>query len=514
MTSTPLPPSHLPASHLIPHHLPPTPGRAPLRRRPVRSGLAAATALAAGLTVVPAAGAASAAPVTAGPARAASAMSTAATAATPSYPVVASADRRGLRTSTGAPYTYLADTPWLALNKLTQSGMRTLLDTRKAQGFTTLQMILLGMPHKGSLANAYGDDPLHGMDLARPRVAGGRTTDPSSSAYDYWDHVEWTLDQAEARGMQLNLVPSWYGYNGEDWRGYVTISNAQTYGTFLGKRLGNEKNLMWLLGGDNNPVGDTDRVPAGRDRSDKVTATNRMASAIRAAEPVRHLMSYHAKRPVPSWRYFDDQAWHTYSSAYSRELTYETVGASYARTSPVRPVVMTEAYYDARVGSPRLDRQRLRAQAYWTLLSGGVGFAYGHEHVWDIDSGWRTALSADSARDMQRFESLSDDAGVSSLRPDRGDTRMLTKGYGEAGTRYRAVSARTPGRSLGMAYLPTARTITVNVSALGDGSVRLTWWQPSTGATTGAGTVSTSGSDRVLTTPAGWSDAVLVSRRA
>lgn len=484
----------------------------PSRRGPRRrSALAAGAALLAGLaglqgtsTAAPAPAAATATPVLA------------AVAAGPGgYPLVASADRRGLRTSDGTAFHYVADTAWLALAKLDQAGFRALLDARRAQGFNTVQVSVLDFLHRSDSRNAYGDEPfVGGTDLSRPKVAGGRTTNPSSADYDYWDHVDWAIDQAAARGMQLNLVPSWYGYQGEDWRGHVTSGNAAAYGTFLGKRLGGKKNIMWLLGGDNNPSGDDDRVRSGLDRGDKTLATNRMGAAIRAAEPVRHLMSYHAKRGVASWRDFDDSSWHTYSSAYARELTYETVGASYGRTSPVRPVVMTEAWYDARTRDPVLDRQRLRAQAYWTFLAGGVGYAYGHQSVWDLDSDWRTAVRAGSAVDVQRLTRLLDDPGMTGLRPDRGDRRMLATGYGESGTRSRAASARNAARTLGVAYVPSRRTVRVESSAFAGGSYRLTWVNPATGSSSSAGTWSTSSGDRGATYPQDWSDAVLVVRRS
>lgn len=493
----------------------------PSRRLPRRrNALAAGAALLAGLAGVQGSSAAAPVPAAGTPTAATTATTAttglaAVTAAADAYPLVASADRRGLRTSDGTAFHYVADTSWLALAKLDQGGFRALLDARRAQGFNTVQVSVLDFLHRSDSRNAYGDEPfVGGTDLSRPEVAGGRTTDPSSPAYDYWDHVDWAIDQAAARGMQLNLVPSWYGYQGEDWRGHVTTGNAASYGTFLGKRLGSKKNIMWLLGGDNNPSGDDDRVPSGRDRGDKTAATNRMGAAIRAAEPVRHLMSYHAKRGVPSWRDFDDAAWHTYSSAYSRELTYETVGASYGRTSPARPVVMTEAWYDARRRDPVLDRQRLRAQGYWTFLSGGVGFAYGHEKVWDLDSDWRTAARAGSAADVQRLTRLLDDPGTTGLRPDRGDRRMLATGYGESGTRSRAASARNAARTLGVAYLPSRRTVRVESAAFAAGSYRLTWVDPATGSRTSAGTWSTSTGDRGASYPQGWSDAVLVVRRS
>ncbi len=415
------------------------------------------------------------------------------------YPLRAASDGRTLMSADGRPYLYVADTPWLSLAKLNQTDFRRLLDARKSQGFNTLQALILDMPHLGSVDNVYGDAPLHGMDLARPRQVGARTHDTASPDYDYWDHIDWALDAAHARGMQLALVPSWYGYLGEDWRRYVTSANAASYGTWVARRLGHKPNLMWILGGDNDPeAGDTAR---SSDKSSKVDATNRMATAIRASEPVRHLMSYHARRGQSSAQHFGAQAWHTVNFAYSSEDTWRTVGANHGKGDPV---IMPEAYY---WGTPwrRLDYRRQRAQAYWSFLSGAAGFAYGHENVWDIDGSWKTDLNHGSAWDIQRAGALLRGRAFEKLRPS-GD--MLTDGDDSSGLT-KVTAAVATDRSHGYAYFPVARGDIVLDRARFTGTVKVSWFNPATGATRTVGTSAASGTQR-LAWPSGYADAVLV----
>ena len=122
--------------------------------------------------------------------------------------------------------------------------------------------------------------------------------------------------------MQVTVVPSWYGYRGEDWRGYVDVESARAYGRFIGERLGRHRNLVWLLGGDNAPVADNGSAAGGAARSRDVRAATRaMAQGIRETEAVRHLMTYHASRGVDSLRHFAGDDWHTVVSAYSGALT-------------------------------------------------------------------------------------------------------------------------------------------------------------------------------------------------
>jgi Protein of unknown function (DUF4038)/Putative collagen-binding domain of a collagenase len=431
----------------------------------------------------------------------------------PAYPVAASDDGHSLVTADGEPFLYLADTVWLAPSRLDQDGLRHLLDTRAAQGFTTIQVSVLPFVHLDrDLTNAYGDRPLRGTDLSAPVEVGARTADPTSPDYDYWDHLDVFLRLAAERGMQLTLVPSWYGYQGEDWRGHVDEASARTYGRFLGERLGSHRNLMWLLGGDNDAVGDIFRARGPHRAWDVRAATRAMAEGIRETEAVRHLASYHAARNVSSLAHFADDGWHSFVSAYSDELTWTKVTDN---RGTGRPVVMTEAYYDAREYTV-LDRQELRAQAWWTVLGGG-GFAYGHEDVWDLDPGhgpdstarpdatWRDALAAPSARDVTVLGDL-----VRDLMPLRPADEIFVVGRG-GGTGRASAAVSDDGRTA-LVYVAEARPVVVQVKAFFPRGATATWVDPAGGSTGQPARVLTDRSSVRLWPPAGWDDAVLVLR--
>ncbi|MFS8066226.1 MAG: DUF4038 domain-containing protein [Byssovorax sp.] len=184
------------------------------------------------------------------------------------YPIKASADQRSLVTATGAPFQYIADTPWALPSKLSQADVIVYLDDRKAKGFNTIQVMLLPLLSQWT-KSFYNDVPFNGMNPASPAITSVATTNPAdASGYDYWDHVEWVIDEAGKRGIQVAAAVCWYGYAGRDWRPYMTTSASTAYGTFLGQRFGGKPHLFWILGGDNNPVGDIADVPAGMDTSD------------------------------------------------------------------------------------------------------------------------------------------------------------------------------------------------------------------------------------------------------
>ena len=59
-----------------------------------------------------------------------------------------------------------------------------------------------------TVPNAYGDLPLIGRDPTKPAVTPG--ADPASATqYDYWDHVDFIVREAERRGLHVAMLPTW-----------------------------------------------------------------------------------------------------------------------------------------------------------------------------------------------------------------------------------------------------------------------------------------------------------------
>ncbi len=443
------------------------------------------------------------------------------------YPIKVSANGRSFITADNKFFYYYADTGWLHSTRMNQSDIVSHLDDRKAKGFNTVQMHILAMPDKGTnISNIYGDAPFTDKyNISTPKEVGARTSNASSPDYDYWDHIDYIIDQAASRNIQINFAPAWYGYGGEDWRPYINNTNATTYGTFVAKRFGDKKNLMWIMGGDNDPdvtVESISKVPTNLDKSDKVQATKNMANAIRNNESVRHLMGYHASRNDSVTQYFNNEAWLTVSYSYPDERTYIEAIKDY-NNSPIRPVITIEAWYDARNTLPRLnnfpeqipDNRRLRSQGYWTFTSGGVGYGYGHEDIWDVDTRWRNAMQDTSGQDVARLIAFMNKYKVE-LVPDHkagNSVKMLSNGYGTVNTNTYATSARSVDNRIGIAYIPTNRSnVVINLASFGSGSIKLLWFNPTNAATVTMGTFQASGT-LPLTYPSGYSDAVLLAEK-
>lgn len=119
-------------------------------------------------------------------------------------PVIQVAGRSLVRD--GRPFVWLADDAPALLSALNRTEVGTYLDARADQGFTVV-LSSLDVPY-----GQYGDEPFD--EHGEPVVTPGH--DPADDgAYDFWDHVDWVVSEAAARGLVVALEPAGDGGFGE-----------------------------------------------------------------------------------------------------------------------------------------------------------------------------------------------------------------------------------------------------------------------------------------------------------
>ena len=135
----------------------------------------------------------------------------------------------------------------------------------------------------------YGDAAVSGLDISKPLVTAGNDFKKPGD-YDYWDHVEWVVDEAKKRGIFTALVPIW-GSNVKD--GSVTEAQAKVYAEFLAQRFKNKTNIIWVNGGDIKG-------------SDGENIWKTIGSTLRKNDP-NHLITFHPRgRTMSSETYAND----------------------------------------------------------------------------------------------------------------------------------------------------------------------------------------------------------------
>ena len=255
--------------------------------------------------------------------------------ATNAYRLSVSPDGRSIVRSDGQPFFYLGDTAWELFHRLDRAQIRAYLHTRQVQGFNVVQAVALAEISGLSVPNAYGDLPLLKKDPARPAVTPG--ADPGKPAeYDYWDHVDFAVNEAAARGMYIALLPSWGAWVQEN--NIFTPASARAYGRFLGERY-RDKPIIWVMGGDRAPTKAS--LPIWR----------AMAEGIEAGAGGRGaaLISFHPPGRHGSAEWFHNEPWLDFNMWQSGQClgvkVWEQIASSY-KLKPIKPVINAEAIYE------------------------------------------------------------------------------------------------------------------------------------------------------------------------
>src|SRR6185369_11381610 len=265
-----------------------------------------------------------------------------------------------------------------------------------------------------------------------------------------------------------------------------SLAALRTYGQYLVNRYKNFDNIIWMSGNDFQSWrtdGDDARV-------------REVALGLRDTD-TRHIHT--VELDWYSSSSLDDSTWApiiSLEASYTYYPTYAEVLKAYNRVSFV-PVFMVEANYEGEniFGTTDLDTPaRLRRQEYWSALSGATGQLFGNKFMWLFLSGWQSNLNTTGATQFGYVKSLLEPRAWFKLVPDQSHA-ILTSGYGTfapaptgiapsgtnsvLGNDY-ATAAATPDGSLVLAYLPTVRTVTIDLSRL-SGPAAARWFDPTLG---------------------------------
>jgi len=293
------------------------------------------------------------------------------------FPLTVSQNGRHLTDAKSRPFFYLADTGWQLFNKLTKEEAVYYLEDRRRKGFTAIQaQIISHFP--GDAVSRDGEPAFANKDLAKPRDA-------------YFDHVQWVLNKAAEKGLLMVLSTAWFGYRQSGWYHQLTTDNARPYARYLTRRFKSFKNIIWIHAGDCKP-------------GPKVDAVRIMADILKKEAP-HQLQTVHNGFNGSSVDDFGTDDWLSINMTVAVDPieTYSSTLSAYNREHPrPLPVILGEPPYE----NERTDEYGLRSRAYWTLLSGGAGFAYGVIPVWNFDKGWQQALQAEGGTHMKHLKSL------------------------------------------------------------------------------------------------------------
>jgi hypothetical protein len=396
--------------------------------------------------------------------------SVSATTAGTLFPLHTEAGKRYLVDAAGKPFLMLGESPQAMIGNLSEAEAELFLANRKSHGFNTVWINLLCASYTGCNAD--------GTTLTFPPIAPF-TVGNNLSTYDlstpneaYFARADRMLQLAAKYGFLVILDPAETG----SWLSVLQsngLTKARAYGRYLGTRYRDSPNIVWMSGND---------FQSWRTLSDDALVRE-VALGIKDTDP-NHI---HTIELVGSSSSLDDSFWApiiSLNAAYTTDSTYAEVLHAYNQSASM-PVFMVEANYEFENNStPAI----LRRQEYWTSLSGATGQLYGNGYTWGFSTGWKNQLDTPGAVQIAYVKALFEPRAWYELVPDQVHT-VVTAGYGtfsstgSIGDNDYVTAARTPSGKLVMAYVPSARTVTVDMSQL-SGPATARWYDPVVGTFT------------------------------
>ncbi|MEO8237333.1 MAG: glycoside hydrolase family 140 protein [Flavobacterium sp.] len=398
-------------------------------------------------------------------------------------------------TESGKPFFWLGDTGWLTFGKLDREGITKYFQDRKAKGFNVVQVMVL---HNINVVNVYGDAALINEDVSKPLTTAGNNFN-NKEEYDYWDHVDYTLDVAQKNGIYLAMVPVW-GTNvskGDK----VSKEQATQYAKFLADRYKNRTNVIWLNGGDTY--------------GDKFTDIwNAIGNTLKTNNPDQ-LVTFHPFGRTDSSENYHNAKWLDFNMFQSghRRYNQDTLPNSFKEDNykfvqrdltlkPTKPTLDGEPSYEGiphglhDTLQPKWTASDVRRYGYWSVFSGASGYTYGHNAVMQMfrkgdkpaygnKALWTDAINAPGAGQMVYIKKLMLSFPYFERVPDQ----SLIANQGE---KYDYLTA-TKGENYALIYTYTGRKIEVNLGKTKGNKVIATWYNPRNGQKTKIGTFDNKG---------------------
>jgi hypothetical protein len=390
-----------------------------------------------------------------------------------------------LKTVTGArylvdqhntPFFWSGDAAWSLMAQLNFKDAEFYLENRKIMGFSVVMVSLIEHKFcKNAPANIYGEAPFSGKPFVKPNSK-------------YFSHADSVIESAAKNNILVLLTPLYLGYDcgDEGWCQEVknaSIKEMRSWGKYVGDRYKKYSNIIWLIGGDTDPSPVKEKVAA-------------MVDGIRSSDTV-HLFSAHNQPESMAVSPWSGESWLAVNNVYSYDsLIYQHYRVAYEH-EPVMPYNQIESAYENEHNS---TPQEVRSYAYWAVLSGAMGHVFGNCPLWNFDSaksfctisGWKEQLNNQGSMSMDFLQRLFRSRSWQTLVPDFGN-QITVSGYGKPGTKDHVASAvTTDGRTI-ISYMPTARTVKVDMSKIGGSKARCWWYNPSDGKITGIGVFPNSG---------------------
>lgn len=305
-----------------------------------------------------------------------------------------SANGRYLTYADGTPFFWLAGTAWRA--NLIRMGFAAqpddggpdvaefqhYVDDRRAKGFTAVQ-IRAGYPTEPEAVNEGGPTFIRRYERINPEN------------FQWLDkRIQYVADQ----GMVPVITGQWYMGVAD-----MPLADLQRFWRYLVARY-QAYNVVWIVTGEYGFLDDLQKVDQLGMYVSQIDALNHVTAV--HPTPNEPFFAYSSAEHFAAAPWLDIHVQQTWDQAATRSAMVMDYGRE-----PVMPAINIEAGYDGLWG---WNREMVRRDAWTVYLSGGAGYSYGANGVFNWNDGccdeeeyhpprWYDVLDGPSANDMRHL---------------------------------------------------------------------------------------------------------------
>lgn len=387
------------------------------------------------------------------------------------FPLKASANKKYLVDKDGQPVYLNGCSVWRLPFAISYSEAKKFLLAAKEKKFNAIAIQVAAdskslRSEPGALT--YGPNAFDEDDVTKPNE-------------NYFRHVDSLLELCNQLNIAVLAAPLFLGCCGDDWLAVIQQykdgeAKCRQYGEWFAKRYRHLPNIIWLSGGDHNPVPESIAVAEGI-----------------ASIDTTHLHTYHAHPGKSSAERFRGVGWHTLSSAYTYFPAMETDTAwQYKHVYTMlyeemlnnyhMPCILIESAYE---NERHTTTQIIRRQAYWSLLGGASGEIFGHRDMWQVNNRLMQSLDDPGSESVKIFQIFVQSIPWYSMKADWAHSLFIDGRGTFNATQYPggedyATGAFMEDSTLAILYIPSYRRVGVNMNRF-KRPATLKWFDPSSG---------------------------------
>jgi len=359
------------------------------------------------------------------------------------YPLKVSANGRHLAYQNGAPFLVVADAAWQLLRKLNYADAIHYLDIRKSQSINTV--LVHALPAQMNQKNYHNIPPFKNNQLSKP--------DPA-----YFDYLEKIVLAAKERDLVIGIIISRKSWN--------TLFESQdeercrNYGAFISKKFAKFPNIVWIIGEEENQE---KFVYKALSEGVRQHSQNQLIASFSSCSPTSlpdSLNQTDLKFIIPDstvsvGEYAALSAWQ------------KNIGQLYHRPFVVANLELPKEVAD--------QSAIIRNQAYQSVLSAGAGFCHSST-IKNFNPSWKVNITQDGAEYLKHFSNVLNHIPWEYMQPDA--HTVLTPDsldHEEISTFF------LPNKRMAMLYIPSSRSIHLDLTPLKGDEFVAVWYSPRTG---------------------------------